>query len=184
MVDDVAANAMPLTGEDDLRVGLSDDAAFRRWYEHTLPRVFGYLRSRCAGDDALAEELTQQTYIVAIEQRSRFDGRADSVTWLCAIARHKLADHFRRLEREERRHQRMVVREIVIEGTGTAEWGGPDQRELIAAALRSLPAAQRAVLTFTALDGLSVAEVGREAGRDEVAVALHDLGLDDEVKAG
>jgi hypothetical protein len=33
-------------------------------------------------------------FIAAIDRRSRYDGRPDNVTWLCGIARHKLAREF------------------------------------------------------------------------------------------
>lgn len=147
--------------EHELALALSDDRAFQAWYERALPRVYAFLLSRCAGDLALVEELTQETFIAAIVQRARFDGRADAVTWLCAIARHKLADHFRRLERDERRQMRLAVRQIEPDASDVAL----EDREVIAAALRRLPAAQRAVLTFVALDGLSVTEAGRLIGK-------------------
>src|SRR6185503_6359167 len=109
-----------------------------------LPRVYSYLVSRSGGDVALAEDLTQQTFIAAIDQRSRFDGRADTVTWLCGIARHKLADHFRAIERDERRQMRMEVRQIEIEDGGASADLGFEDRSMIADILRSLPASQRA----------------------------------------
>lgn len=153
---------------DELQIALATDDAFESWYRRTLPRVYSYLMSRCGNDPALAEELTQQTFISAIDRRSRFDGRADTVTWLCAIARHKLADHFRRLEREERRRIRLEVREIrppELE-VGTT---GTDDRAAIAEALRSLPAAHQAVLMFVVLDDLPVAEAARLMGRSASA---------------
>ncbi len=148
---------------DELHAALADDVAFEAWYRRTLPRVYSYLLSRTGGDDHLAEELTQQAYVAAIAQRARFDGRSDVVTWLCGIGRHKLADHFRTREREERRQFRMEVREIELE----AERTRPEfaDRELVADALRSLPASQRAVLAFVVLDDLSVAEAGRLLGK-------------------
>ena len=99
---------------NELQIALASDAAFDAWYGRTLPRVYAYLMSRGGHDAALAEELSQQTFVAAIAERGRYDGRADSVTWLCGIARHKLADHFRRLEREERRGMRLEVREIQL----------------------------------------------------------------------
>ncbi len=148
---------------DELQAALADDAAFETWYRRTLPRVYSYLVSRTGGDLHLAEELTQQTFVAAIAQRARFDGRSDVVTWLCGIGRHKLADHFRTREREERRQMRMQVREIEI----AADHEMPDfaDRELVGDAFRSLPASQRAVLAFVVLDDLSVAEAGRLLGK-------------------
>jgi len=150
----------------ELQAALADDAAFERWYRATLPRVYSYLMSRVGGDIELAEDLTQQTFIAAIDQRARFDGRSDSVTWLCAIARHKLADHFRSMERRDHRRIRLEVRQLEAEPpAGQPIPSAVAERDLIARALADLPPGQRAVLTLVALDGLSVAEAGRLLGR-------------------
>src|SRR5437016_2598354 len=132
-------------GVDELQRAIADDAGFDSWYRRSLPRVYSYLLSRGGGDVALAEDLTQQTFIAAIDQRSRFDGRSDTITWLCGIARHKLADHFRAIERDERRQRRMQVRQIELDGERRTELGLED-RTMIAEVLRSLPSSQRAVL--------------------------------------
>src|SRR5262245_10698968 len=79
---------------DDLRVALESETGFRRWYERHVPAVYGYLATRCLGDADLVQDLTQETFVAAIEARRRFDGRSEVTTWLCGIARHKLADHF------------------------------------------------------------------------------------------
>src|SRR6478672_13076895 len=115
------------TGVDELQRALADDAGFESWYRRSLPRVYAYLLSRGGGDVALAEDLTQQTFVAAIDRRSRYDGRSDTVTWLCGIARHKLADHFRAIERDERRQRRMEVRQIEFDREGQAELGLEDR---------------------------------------------------------
>ncbi len=145
---------------DELQTALASDGAFETWYRRTLPRVYSYLLSRCGHDAVLAEELAQLTFIAAVDQRSRYDGRSDTVTWLCGIARHKLADHFRAIEREERRRMRLEVRQIQLDASATPD-RELDDRAAIAEAIRSLPASQRAVLTFVVLDDLSVAEAAR-----------------------
>jgi RNA polymerase sigma-70 factor (ECF subfamily) len=155
-------------GVDELQVALATDGAFESWYRRTLPRVYSYLLSRCGNDPTLAEELTQQTFIAAIDRRSRYDGRSDTVTWLCGIARHKLADHFRVVERDERRRMRLEVREIRL-AEGAVYAPDMDHRPAIADALRSLPAAQQAVLVFVVLDDLPVAEAGRLMGKSAAA---------------
>jgi RNA polymerase sigma-70 factor, ECF subfamily len=156
-------------GVDELQRALADDAGFESWYRRTLPRVYSYLVSRSGGDVALAEDLTQQTFIAAVDQRSRYDGRADTVTWLCGIARHKLADHFRANERDERRQMRMEVRQIEIGDGGAPADHGFEDRSMIAEILLSLPASQRAVLVFVVLDDLPVAEAARLLGKSRGA---------------
>ncbi len=146
----------------------SDPAAFRAWYEVAVVKVYGYLFGRTGGDAALTEELTQLTFLQAVRRRETFDGRADAVTWLCSIARHKLTDHFRRLEREERRHLRLVVREIATTGVMSSP-ARVEDREAVLAALRRLPAMHRSVLVLHYVDGLTVREIGAEIGRSEGA---------------
>lgn len=164
----LATRTSELATAGDFREALEDDAAFEAWYRRTMPRVFSYLMSRTGRDQDVAEELVQQTYIAAIEQRWRFEGRADSVTWLVGIARHKLADHYRAVERADRRHLRMAVREIHV-GSSPPRALDIEDREAIAEAFRSLPPAQRAMLAFVAQDGLSVADAARLLGKSASA---------------
>lgn len=163
-----ATAASPPAPVAELRAAFTDETAFRAWYERSLPRVYAFLASRCGGPGALAEELTQQTFVEAVRRRDSFDGRSDVVTWLCAIGRHKLADHLRRLEREERRRLRIVGEASPAEEE-PEPWQDVERRQVIEAALARLPAFQRAALVFRYLDGLSVGEVADALGRSESA---------------
>lgn len=146
------------------------EAAFRSWYEAAAPRVYAYLHGRCGGDAGLAEELTQQTFIAAIRARGGFDGRSDPVTWIVAIARSRLVDHYRRRAREERRHLRIVAEISRASGAGEAAWHDAEDRADVLAALRGLPAEQRVAMILHHVDGLSVREVAGQLGRSESAV--------------
>ena len=59
---------------------------------------------------------------------------------------------------------RVAVRELELDAEARS-WRGVEERVLIADAMRSLPPAQRAVLTFVAIDDLPVADVARLMGR-------------------
>lgn len=156
----MTASTTFLEGVDEFRAALASNEAFEAWYRRTSPRVFAYLLSRCGNDPGLADELLQETLIAAIDQRARYDGRSDTVAWLCGIARHKLADHFRRLERDERRRMQLEIHEIEVERPAMTA-PDLDDRAAITEALRSLPAAQQAVLVFAVLDDRPIAEVAR-----------------------
>jgi len=144
------------------------EAGFRAFYDQALPRVYGYLVGRCGGDRSAAEELTQETFIAAIRERRAFDGRSDPMTWLIGIARHKLADQFRRLDRDERRRLRLVVRELQVDPEGGA-WRSIDDRAEIVRVLGTLSTLQRAVLVLHYGDGLPIREVARRLGKSESA---------------
>jgi len=151
----------------ELAAAFADPAAFRAWYDWAVVRVYGYLYGRCGGDMHLAEELTQQTFIQAVRRWRTFDGRADSITWLCSIARNKLIDHHRESDRQERRHLRLIVREIEINETAFDR--SVADREAVMQALRAVPSLQRAALILRYVDGMSVREVARSLERSEDA---------------
>ena len=157
---------MAIASRGDFAAIVRDEARFRDWYDATLPRVYRYLAARCAGDEALAEELTQQTFVEAIRQRHRFDGRSDVVTWMCAIGRNKLLDHFRRRGRDVKRQERLISD---LPQATDAPWRAAETREAVEMAMAQIPTDQRLALLFRYLDGLSVREVAGAMGRSEKA---------------
>jgi RNA polymerase sigma-70 factor (ECF subfamily) len=157
---------MAIASRGDFVAVVRDEARFRDWYDATLPRIYRYLAARCGGDDALAEELTQQTFVEAIRQRRRYDGRSDVVTWMCAIGRHKLVDHYRRHGRDVRRQDRLISAHVAA---SDAPWRDAEARDVVEAAMAQLAADQRLALLFRYLDDLSVREVARAIGRSEKA---------------
>src|SRR5215207_2417303 len=74
---------------------LADPVAFGRLFDTTLPRVFGYFTARAGGRVAVAEELTQETFLAAVGAVHRGVTVAEPLPWLFGIARHKLLDHYR-----------------------------------------------------------------------------------------
>jgi RNA polymerase sigma-70 factor, ECF subfamily len=139
-------------------------ASFRAWYEETLPRVYGYLFNRCGRNAELAEELTQETFFEALRSGHVLD-RRDPATWLIGIARHRLVDHFRRLQRRERG----LLRLVAARPPQTIWINPPDPDDRLADALTRLPAAQKAAIVLRYLDDLPVREVAQLLGRSEGA---------------
>jgi RNA polymerase sigma-70 factor (ECF subfamily) len=170
----VESRARPEQGSLERRTELqaifADERQFRPWYDVAARRVYAYLFGRCGGDASLAEELTQLTFMDALRRRDTYDGRADSITWLIAIGRNRLLDHLRRVEREERRRLRLVLREIAPEDSDRAAWRTHEDRDDIVRAMRLLPATQRAALILHHVDGLPVRDVAVAMGRSRTAV--------------
>jgi len=122
-------------------------------YDRALPRVYGYLLSRC-GQQALAEDLTAETFLAAVDAVRRADPPPVSTAWLVGVARHKLVDHWRRQGREERglwaidRHPRH-----------DDPWDERIDALRARAVLDELAPHHRAALTLRYLDDLSVPDV-------------------------
>jgi len=121
-------------------------------YDEALPQVYGYLLSRC-GQKALAEDLTAETFLAAVDTVRR--DQLVTVGWLIGVARHKLVDHWRRLAREERSL-------ALVRAEPEPPWeDGVLDAVTARAALERLGPHHRLALTLRYLDGLPVPEVAR-----------------------
>ena len=128
-------------------------------YRVALPQVYGYLLSRC-GSTSLAEDLVSETFLAAVSASRQGRLTEVNVAWLVGVARHKLVDHWRRLEREQRSVAAAEQPEADVD-----PWDEWLDTEAAYAALARLPIPQRAALTLRYLDGLPVAVVAEHLGR-------------------
>ena len=145
----------------------ADDRAFSAWYEVALPRVYGFVHGRTGGDPALSEDITAEAFLEAIRARASFDSRSDPITWVYAIARNRLIDHYRSRARDQARHLRLIASEI--DAAEQAAWDQSDERDIVLSSLAMLSPIERTALILRYLDGYSVRETARLIGRTEAA---------------
>ena len=134
-------------------------AALLAMYDRALPQVFGYLRSR-TGNEAVAEDLTAETFLAAVQAIQRDAIPNLTVAWLIGVARHKLVDHWRRQAREER-----GLRLLPEEDNDVDDVAERFERTRAREVLEELGAHHCAALTLRYLDGLSVPEVAHHLDR-------------------
>lgn len=151
----------------EFRSLFDDPSRLRAWLAKALPSVYAFVFARCGANQAVAEDITQETMVEVVRHRGDFDGRADPMTWVFGIARHKVADHYRAAYREERRRLRVIEG---VPGADRGEWGTREARDVVLDVLNRLPETQRVVLVFHYLDGFSIREIASSMGRSESAV--------------
>lgn len=139
-----------------------DDAprALLALYDEALPVVYGYFVRRCP-DRGTAEDLTSETFLAAMDAARRGTVSTLSVPWLVGVARHKLADHYRR------RHDRhsVPVSELPEPAQPADDWDTELDRIVAESVLARLPEQHRTVLALRYLDGCSVPECAELIGR-------------------
>jgi RNA polymerase sigma-70 factor (ECF subfamily) len=143
-----------------------DERAWRAWYDESYAGLYRYVLWRCGGLREPAEEVVQETWLVAVRRVRRFDpSSAPFAAWLRGIAANVLRNHLRR------RHRRGSTGPLPADAPGAA--GGEEAREraeAVAAALAALPEHYEAVLRAKYLDGRSVADIAALHGETVKAV--------------
>jgi RNA polymerase sigma-70 factor, ECF subfamily len=131
-----------------------DRAAFLAFYQEAVPEVYGYFLHRC-GDSATAEDLTSETFLAAV--RNVEDGRPVplDVPWVIGVARHKLADHWRRRARDDRLRDALEHDPEPDDDPWDVRLDQLRANDVLAA----LGPHHRLALTLRYVDGLPVAEV-------------------------
>ncbi|NQU09883.1 sigma-70 family RNA polymerase sigma factor [bacterium] len=71
-----------------------------RWVDEHGDVLYRYALARVR-DSVIAEDLVQETFLSALKGADRFAGQSAERSWLVGILKHKIADHFRRQQREE-----------------------------------------------------------------------------------
>src|SRR5438093_13527999 len=115
------------------RVRAGDGLAERALYDAHVDRVFR-LAYRLAGDDDLARDFTQETFIRAFERLDSFRGEAALSTWPYTIATTVTLNGLRKLKRRGREIELDHAAEVAG-GAGRAE---PDLKSRLYAAIDAL----------------------------------------------
>lgn len=132
-----------------------------------MPEVYGYLASRC-GSATVAEDLTSETFLAASDAVKRGTVADLTVAWLIGVARHKLVDHWRRRERDDR-----LLAAVDAEPDASDDpWDVQLDHLLAHRVLEQLGAHHRSALTLRYLDELPVRQVAECLGRTEGAAEV------------
>ena len=137
-------------------------------YDLALPQVYGYLAAR-VGSIGTAEDLTSETFLAAADAVRRGAVGELSVAWLIGVARHKLVDHWRRNEREQRS---LAIVAAQPDGAADDPWAVELDALTARQVLATLGPHHRSALTLRYLDGLPVRQVADLLGRSEGATEV------------
>ena len=149
-----------------LRAAASGDPRAVRWLlDDVAPTVFGFLYARVGGDRPVAEDLLQETLLEVVRSAADFRGDSAVTTWMCAIARRRLARHYeheRKVAVTESRLRLVVPEQPDDEGV--------ERRDEVTRALGRLSPLHRQVLVLKYLDEQPVQQIAEQLGRTAVQV--------------
>lgn len=162
-----------------LAAARGDRHALEAWVRATQADVWRFLAHRAS--PALADDLTQETYLRAFGSLSRFAGRSSSRTWLLSIARRVVVDQIRAASARPRVAD--ADWESAAEGKAARDRGTAGFEDMVELGdlLGTLDDDRREALVLTQFLGLSYAEAAEVSGcpvgtvRSRVSRAREDL---------
>ncbi|MDQ3762706.1 MAG: sigma-70 family RNA polymerase sigma factor [Actinomycetota bacterium] len=161
-----------------LAAGTGDRAALAAFVRATQRDVYRFLNRLCERGEA--EDLTQETYLRALQALPSFAGRSSARTWLLSIARRVAADQVRRTVTRPRTTA-VEDWETVVATNPTHRRSGFDEGILLHELVAGLEPDRRDAFVLTQVLGLGYAAAAEVCGcpvgtiRSRVARAREDL---------
>ena len=146
-----------------------DETAVLALYHQHKTAVYTYVYYRVGGDRAAAEEITAEVFVRLVAQLPNFVYRERPLlAWLYTVARHCIADHYRR----DGRYLREPLSTDFPDSTARPEQQAQLslEEDRLVQAITQLTEAQRDVVILRFIEGRSVAETAELLDKKEGAV--------------
>ena len=169
------------------RCALGEEAAYRELVERLEKPLVAFIR-KYVGEESLAEDLFQETFVRVVRTMATFRPEASLTTWIFTIARNLCLDHLK----AKKRHREVSMdagsadpgdRDVdfreALKSPGKepeAHAEGHEESARLRAALAGLPEPKREALILRVYSNLSYAEIARitDAPVGTVKFRVHD----------
>ncbi len=145
-------------------VGMLREEDWLEIYRDTIRPLYGWVSRRAGGDAALAEDVSQETWLRALRAWRRSGPPSKPLAWLCTAAGNLLRNHFKR-----HRPVALTAGGVDLEEE-SFEPASPDAAALLQWGLARLRGGQARLLEAHHLDGVAIADLAAELGLSERAV--------------
>jgi RNA polymerase sigma-70 factor (ECF subfamily) len=143
-------------------IGRGNEAAFQELFERYQGRLYNFIL-RTVGEDMLAEDVYQETFIRIARKAATFQPRAKAITWIYRIAYHLSIDALRRTQRQLDFEE--ITEALPDGGREPLEWAVlRSQRALLQEALAQLSAPHRAVVLLAVIEERCQQEIAEMTG--------------------
>jgi RNA polymerase sigma-70 factor, ECF subfamily len=151
-----------------------DRAAIARLYDGHVDGLYTFVYYRVGGDAALAEDVVQETFAIALSREADYDPARGSVgSWLTVLSRNVIRDHLRAHRHGDAFQAAWEQIDATLAQVFAAMAERPlpgevleraETRDLVHMAVANLPEQYRTALTRKYVDGESLETVAGELG--------------------
>lgn len=139
--------------------------AVSEWYREYSPKLRRLLMSKLS-NQADVDEVTQDVFQSCLKHLPLFRGDSSIWTWMQRIARHEVADYYRKRYAKKAIHVLPIADFLLTDQPFNAH----ETSERVKQVLLQLPSEYRELLLLKYVDGKRVKEIARELGRTVKAV--------------
>lgn len=151
-----------------------DREAIGRFYDAHVDGLYAFVFYRVGRDHTLAEDVVQETFMLALSRANDYDPRRGSVgSWLTVLSRNAIRDHLRDHKRTDDLQAAWERIDTTLAQTFAAMAERPlpgevleraETRDLVHMAVANLPEQYRTALTRKYVDGESLETLSSELG--------------------
>ena len=145
----------------------SQDSYFEEIYQKYADKVYRFIYMKCQNKE-LSEDVTQTTFLKAIEHADSFKNECSVMTWLCRIAQNTLLDEIKRRENKNLSLNELPLEQTETEPSGDilSEYLGRENKLNLYAGIHRLDEMQKEIVLHRLL-GLSFKEIGQICNQSE-----------------
>jgi len=143
----------------DLRAGVP--MAVEYWFKIYHPKLLSFVVAKVS-QDSDADELVQETFLNALKQLPLFRSESQLMTWMQAIARHEIADYFRK-KYAKKAIQALSLNDAFVQALlPTKVSDSHETSERVKLAIQTLSLQHRELLLLKYIDGKKIEEMAAE----------------------
>ena len=142
-----------------------DKRAVDEWFRTFYPQILRFIKTKVSNHKD-SEELSQEVFLSCLQSLPLFRGKSKIFTWMCSVARHEVADYYRKKYAKKALKLipigDMLLKQEVLDASQTTHQ--------VAKTLAEMKNSYRELLLLKYVDQKKVKKIAQELGRSVKSV--------------
>lgn len=142
---------------------------FKKLYDTYLPKIYRFIYMRVGQDEEVAEDLTSDVFLKALERMDELDNGKHPGAWLYTVARNRLKNYYR----DNKKYVDVDAIAWTLEGEdGKATMEAMGDKHVLTQLLSQLSDENRKIVTMKYIEGWSFKDIGAVLEKSTGAVRV------------
>jgi len=142
-----------------------EQIAFKFLYHKYADLLFAFILHHLDNDKDAASDIWQETWVVFVEKINDFQYKCGIFTWLCAIAKNKISDYYRKVKKQELFKSNSKLNVDIDSEELDVELIDIETQSVVITVLANLNIEYRYLLEAKYIENKSIDEISREIGK-------------------